>query len=161
MLECKSRGRRPAQRWARLSAALVLGLSVFGGAAAGSDSKVQKVVSRGLDWLASSQTSRGNWSANEGRYPTSMTALAGTALLLEGSTTTQGKYQKTIRRAVDYLIEHSRSNGLIGDPTKDDRYTYGHGFSMLFLSIGSEGRADYGAVGRDGLRRALADGATT
>ena len=28
----------------------------------------------------------------------------------------------------------SRSNGLIGDPGRDDRYTYGHGYSMLFLS---------------------------
>ena len=28
----------------------------------------------------------------------------------------------------------SRNNGLIGDPNTDDRYTYGHGFSMLFLS---------------------------
>ena len=27
-----------------------------------------------------------------------------------------------------------RSNGLIGDPVTDNRYTYGHGFSMLFLS---------------------------
>ena len=28
----------------------------------------------------------------------------------------------------------SRGNGLIGDPLTDNRYTYGHGFSMLFLS---------------------------
>ena len=63
-----------------------------------------------------------------------MTALAGTALLAEGSTTTQGKYAKNIRMAVDYLVSRSRSNGLIGDPTRDDRYTYGHGYSMLFLS---------------------------
>ncbi len=71
-----------------------------------------------------------------------MTALAGAALCLEGSTTTQGKYQKNIKRAVDYLIDRSRSNGLIGDPTVDDRYTYGHGFSMLFLSqvLGRRGR---------------------
>jgi hypothetical protein len=27
-----------------------------------------------------------------------------------------------------------RSNGLIGDPLTDNRYTYGHGFSMLYLS---------------------------
>ena len=31
-------------------------------------------------------------------------------------------------------------------------------FSMLFVSVGREGRAGYGVVGRDGLRRALADG---
>jgi hypothetical protein len=102
--------------------------------AASADPEVKKVVARGLDWLVAQQSKRGSWAAAEGRYPTTMTALCGTALSLEGSTTTQGKYQENIKRAVDYLIEHSRTNGLIGDPTKDDRYTYGHGFSMLFLS---------------------------
>ena len=51
-----------------------------------------EAVSGGLDWLVANQSRRGNWTANEGRYPTAMTALAGTALLLEGSTPTQGKY---------------------------------------------------------------------
>ncbi len=63
-----------------------------------------------------------------------MTALAGVALLAEGSTTTQGKYSKNIRMAVDYLLSRSRGNGLDRDPGRDDRYTYGHGYSMLFLS---------------------------
>jgi hypothetical protein len=63
-----------------------------------------------------------------------MTALAGTALLCSGSTTTQGPYSRHIRRAVDYLMGMARPNGLIGDPQRDNRYTYGHGFSMLFLS---------------------------
>ena len=63
-----------------------------------------------------------------------MTALAGTALICSGSTTTQGPYAKNIRRAVDYLITKCRPNGLMGDPMRDNRYTYGHGFSMLFLS---------------------------
>jgi hypothetical protein len=102
--------------------------------AKGVDAKTQKIITRGLDWLANSQSSRGHWAAGESRYPTSMTALAGNALLLEGSTTTQGKYQKNIKRAVDYLVSRARTNGLIGDPNTDDRYTYGHGFSMLFLS---------------------------
>jgi hypothetical protein len=63
-----------------------------------------------------------------------MTALAGTALLCAGSTTTQGPFAPHIRRAVDYLMTKARNNGLIGDPQRDNRYTYGHGFSMLFLS---------------------------
>ena len=62
-----------------------------------------------------------------------MTALSGMAMIAEGSTTTQGKYCEQIRHAVDFLISRSRSNGLIGEP-QDNRYTYGHGFSMLFLS---------------------------
>jgi hypothetical protein len=104
------------------------------GARAGRDPKNERLVSHGLDWIASTQSRLGHWSANDGRYPTAMTALAGTALLCEGSTTTQGKYAKNIRMAVDYLLSRSRANGLIGDPARDDRYTYGHGYSMLFLS---------------------------
>lgn len=98
------------------------------------DPEVQRAVQRGLDWLASRQSRRGSWSANGNRYPTAMTGMAGIALLCEGSTTTQGKYAPNIRAAVDYLLDRSRPNGLIGDPHNDDRYTYGHGFSMLFLS---------------------------
>ena len=102
--------------------------------AVAADAKVKEVVARGLDWLAAQQSKRGSWAAAESRYPTTMTALSGTALLLEGSTTTQGKYRDNIKNAVDYLVDKAHTNGLIGDPTRDDRYTYGHGFSMLFLS---------------------------
>ncbi|MBN2021442.1 MAG: terpene cyclase/mutase family protein [Pirellulales bacterium] len=103
--------------------------------AAPRDPKVERAVDRGLEWLAGQQSRVGHWTAQDGRYPTAMTALAGVAFLAEGSTTTQGKYALTIRRAVDYLTSRSRANGLIGEPaSRDDRYTYGHGFSMLFLS---------------------------
>jgi hypothetical protein len=98
------------------------------------DEKVGRAITRGLDWLASKQSRRGSWSANEGRYTTAMTALAGTAMLMEGSTPIQGRYAESVRQAVDCLVSRSRGNGLIGDPKGDDRYTYGHGFSMLFLS---------------------------
>lgn len=97
------------------------------------DPKVRAAIHRGLDWIANSQSRLGHWSANDGRYSTAMTALAGMALLAEGSTTTQGKYAPNIRRAVDYLVSRARPNGLIGEQ-RDDRYTYGHGYSMLFLS---------------------------
>ena len=98
------------------------------------DEKVRRVVEGGLDWVAHTQSRLGHWTANDGRYPTAMTAMAANTLLLEGSTTTQGKYSENLRRAVDYLLSRSCQNGLIGDPVRDDRYTYGHGFSMLFLS---------------------------
>jgi hypothetical protein len=65
-------------------------------------------------------------------------------LLCSGSTVTQGPYSKQIARTTDYLLSQSRKNGLIGDPQNDQRYTYGHGFSMLFLSqvLGEEGLQD-------------------
>ncbi|MCL2745441.1 MAG: terpene cyclase/mutase family protein, partial [Planctomycetaceae bacterium] len=53
--------------------------------------------------------------------------------LAEGSTTVQGKYSSNIRDAVEFLVKRSRPNGLIGD-RNDDRYTYGHGFGLLFLT---------------------------
>ena len=92
---------RPA-RWSAWPAVLVVALVLAsGGAALGAEDDPQatggdrsardKVVTRGLDWLVSKQSRRGSWAANEGRYPTAMTALAGTAMLMEGSTTTQGR----------------------------------------------------------------------
>ncbi len=117
---------------------LLVGVTFVGAAsdsqAASRDPRVERVVSQGLDWLAHEQSRLGHWTAANGRYPTAITAMAGMALLSEGSTTTQGKYSENIRRAVRYLLSRSRQNGLIGNPLRDDRYTYGHGFSMLFLS---------------------------
>src|SRR5262245_54494658 len=97
------------------------------------DPKIKREVNRALDYLAREQRRQGYWEANQGQYRVAMTALAGNALLAEGSTTTRGKYAKNIRLAVDYLLDMAQPSGLIG--FKDDyHYTYGHGFSMLFLS---------------------------
>lgn len=132
------RARRTAVRASLVLLAIVF--PVFGAvplradSAAPSRADVERVVRRGLDWLASRQSRRGRWTAAADRYPTAMTAMAGTALLCEGSTTIQGRYAPNVRAAVDYLVARSRPNGLIGDPQEDDRYMYGHGFSMLFLS---------------------------
>src|SRR5207237_9098552 len=118
-------------------AASVAGVTFFGAPsrraeAAKGDPKVEQAIEKGLRWMAKAQSSLGHWTA--GGYPTAMTALAGTALVGSGSTTIQGPYAKNVRKAVDYLLGKSRSNGLIGDPQSDNRYTYGHGFSMLMLS---------------------------
>lgn len=99
-------------------------------------------IQKGLAWLSKNQSSRGHWNTQV--YPTALAALAGTALICSGSTTTQGPYARQIARATDFLISKSRQNGLIGDPQTDQRYTYGHGFSMLLLSqvLGEEGLID-------------------
>jgi hypothetical protein len=139
---------------AALSVALVL--PALPARASNADPRVRKVVGQGLDWLAYQQHKLGHWTA-QGRYPAAMTALAGLAMLCEGSTTTQGRYSDNLRRAVDYLVRQSRPNGLIGDPLRDDRYTYGHGFSMLFLSevLGEEEDEDRREELIDVLTRAV------
>ena len=64
-----------------------LALVFFGSApgTAAEKSQVEAVIQRGLDWTARRQSRVGHWTANDGRYPTAMTALAGNALLCEGS----------------------------------------------------------------------------
>ncbi len=116
-----------------LNFGLAMMLVAESGQARNIDPSVERVVGEGLDWLASQQQRLGHWTA-QGRYPAAMTSLAGIAMLCEGSTTMEGRYADNISRAVDYLVSQSRPNGLIGDPLRDDRYTYGHGFAMLFLS---------------------------
>ncbi len=115
----------------------------------------KQAIRAGLDWLAQHQSSRGQWSTPV--YPVAMAALAGTALVGSGSTTTQGPYAKHIARCTDYLISKCRNNGLIGDPESDNRYTYGHGFSMLLLSqvLGEEGYEDRRKELIDVLNRAV------
>ena len=135
---------RPTRRqWLQQAAMLTVAGSSLGSLSAQENrARWSESAKKGLDWLSKTQSSRGQW--NTQAYPTALAALAGTALIGSGSTTTQGPYAREIGRACDYLISKSRDNGLIGDPQTDSRYTYGHGFSMLFLSqvLGEEGLLD-------------------
>lgn len=115
----------------------------------------EQTIRSGLDYLARTQSTRGQW--NTPPYHTALAALAGTALVCSGSTTTQGPYAKQIARCTDFLISKCRPNGLIGDPNSDSRYTYGHGFAMLMLSqvLGEEGYEDRRTELIDVLNRAV------
>jgi hypothetical protein len=120
-----------------LAACLILPFVVSPSLADDLPPKYRAVVNKGLDWVARNQQRDGHWEANNGQYPTSMTALAGLSLLMEGSTLREGKYAENIRRSVDWLVDRSQRNGLIGNPSnfsEAQRYMYGHGFGMLFLA---------------------------
>ena len=121
----------------RVSIVLIVSFSLLGSATVvrgePKDPKIKLAAQRGLDWLVGEQHRSGYWEANQGQYRVAMTALAANAMLCEGSTTTRGRLAKPISKAVDYLIETAQPNGLIGYK-HDYHYTYGHGFSMLFLS---------------------------
>ena len=74
-----------------LAASVIVGLTVQTVSVESAEidrEKVKRSVTRGLDWLAAQQSTQGHWTANDGNYPTAMTALAGMAFLCEGSTTT-------------------------------------------------------------------------
>src|SRR5262249_31916417 len=86
--------------------------------------------------LAGAQRSDGHWEGDGGQYPTSMTALAGMALLMEGSTLREGKYADNIRKAVDWMVARGQPDGLLGKPGRQSRPLFGHGYAMLFLARG-------------------------
>ena len=111
---------------------IAAGMATGSIARADDENRWKETIDKGLKFLASEQGRSGSWAHRT--YITAVSALAGTALICSGSTTTQGPYAKEIRNCVDFLISKTRSTGLIGDPKRDNRYTYGHGFSMLFLS---------------------------
>src|SRR5215510_12027238 len=96
---------------------------------------VDAMVDKGLEWLKRNQSSDGRWEAQGGQYPTTMTAWAGLAMLMEGSTLREGKYSDNLLKATNWLMSRAQPNGLIGNPnnpTESSRYMYGHGFGLLF-----------------------------
>jgi len=102
----------------------------------GVTTETKAAIEKGLAYLARTQDRDGSWSnrTRYGAYPVAMTSLAGIALLMDGNTTTQGRYAAQIDRAATFLVRSSNANGLISGRTREGRPMYGHGFSMLFLS---------------------------
>lgn len=92
-------------------------------------------IDRGLAYLAGVQNRDGSWMNRRGfeAFPVAMTALAGIAFLMDGNTTTEGRYAQEVDRAVTYILNSVQPDGLIGRPDEESRPMYGHGFSMLFL----------------------------
>ena len=105
--------------------------------------EIVRTIERAAQYLVRTQNPDGSWNnqGGYGRYPTAMTALAGTALLATGSTSTRGPYSKTISKATDFLMKTSQRNGLFASPAEQGRSLHGHGFTLLFLAevYGMEG----------------------
>ena len=93
-------------------------------------------IDRGLAYLARRQSRDGSWSnqSRYGAYPVAMTSLAGLAMLMDGNTTTQGRFAPQVDRAARFLQRAATPGGLIAHAEREARPMYGHGFSMLFLS---------------------------
>src|SRR5947207_9708143 len=141
------------RKWflAAAAAATVGGLAALPGPTPAQEAKkkvdVEAVVERGLGYLKRTQAADGHWEAQGGNYPTTMTSLAGMCFLMEGSTLREGKYSDQLLKAVQWLQVRAQPNGLLGNPnnpTEAQRYMYGHGFALLFLSsvYGEEDDAD-------------------
>ncbi|MCL6503283.1 MAG: terpene cyclase/mutase family protein [Pirellulales bacterium] len=97
-----------------------------------------RAVNKGLEFLARTQGSDGGWHEDSGgeAYPIACTALAGTALLAHGDTTTRGPYASHVQQTVEYLLSCVTPSGLITGPNQElGRPMHGHGFALMFLAL--------------------------
>lgn len=134
-----------ARRWpcARPTAALcgfvLLGIALMAPAAIalppGVTPEAKAAIDRGLSYLSRTQHRQGYWANRGARdaYPVAMSGLATLALLMDGNTTTQGRYAPNVDRAAHFLAASAQGSGLIAQSEREPRSMYGHGFSMLAL----------------------------
>lgn len=96
---------------------------------------VRDNVARGLQWLCSQQKADGSWEAPNILPQTVVTARAGLALLMEGSTTSTGKYAPNLRKAAAWLAAQAQPDGrLVADkPLNAQTLTLSHAQALLFL----------------------------
>jgi len=97
----------------------------------------EKSIEKGLAYLARTQSRDGSWrtGSSYGSYPTTMTSLAGLALMAGGSTPVEGPYARNVRKALDYVLSCADpKTGLIARQGEEQRPMYSHGFAMLFLA---------------------------
>jgi hypothetical protein len=121
-----------------LAPVLALGQEKKPDAKADMKAKTEDAIERGLKWLKKTQSQKGSWEAG-GQYRTAMTALAGMAFLMEGSTLKEGKYTDQIKKAAEWLTAPSQQqpNGLIADRGAGGdfgSYMHGHGYATMFLA---------------------------
>ena len=69
-------------------------------------------IDRGLEWLISRQKEDGSFESIERGQP-GVTALCVMAFLAQGESPVDGKYQKQLSKAIDYIASQQKRNGLI------------------------------------------------
>jgi len=112
---------------------------------------VDRAVKRGLQWLASNQSSSGcwtgatghkrsdgyvvfydqSWQEKHGRGHPGVTSLAGLAFLASGHLPGRGPYSETLDRTIDYVLDRTGHSAYMTD---SGSRMYSHSFAVLFLS---------------------------
>jgi hypothetical protein len=117
---------------------------------------VRPQVGKGLAYLIRHQAADGSWAGTAGQFPTSITSLAGLALLMEGTTPSEGKYAPQLRKAIDWMVAQARDSGMILAPnvSEQSRYMLSHGLATMFLACAYAAEED--PARRDKLAKVLA-----
>ena len=74
--------------------------------------QVDQSVERGLAWLATQQQADGSFKSIKSGQP-AITGLGLMAFLAKGESPADGKYAKTLSRAIDFIVSNQKKNGLI------------------------------------------------
>ena len=104
----------------------------------------QRALERGLEHLAKRQSQSADGSIStadaKNRAPLGITALSALAFMAAGNTPTRGPHTRALKRALDYLVDHSEQAprsaafGYISTTGDDISRTHGHGFATLALA---------------------------
>jgi squalene cyclase len=96
---------------------------------------VRETVRAGLKWLVEQQKEDGSWVGTNGVAQTALTAHAGMALLMEGSTLQAGPYAPHLRKALAWMEKNANRSGRLGgnSPLEQGQYVSGHARAILFL----------------------------
>ncbi|NNC88586.1 MAG: terpene cyclase/mutase family protein [Akkermansiaceae bacterium] len=105
--------------------------------------QVEAMYTKGLRFLASTQTAEGNWPDRTGSEP-GVVGLCVMAFLAHGEDPNHGPFANNISKGLDYILrQQSDTNGYIGSSM------YNHGFATLALAEA------YGVLQDDRLAPAL------
>jgi prenyltransferase beta subunit len=94
----------------------------------------QRSIALGLKWLGSRQHDDGGFGSGNYRGNAAVCALAGMAMMADGSTPGRGPYGRQVNRCVDYLLANTQPSGFISGPDSSYGPMYGHGFATMFLA---------------------------
>jgi hypothetical protein len=116
-----------------VGAFLSIGSSAFGQDVLGRPddtipAQAELIYTRGLQYLAKSQTEKGNWTDSVGSEP-GVVGLCVASFLAHGEDPNNGPYAKTIRQGIDFILsQQNEKNGYIGNSM------YNHAFAAKALA---------------------------
>ncbi len=96
--------------------------------------RLDAAVDRGIDYLIKRQRPDGSFGEPTdlyGGHP-AVAALAGLAMIADGSTPQNGRHAEAVAATLDYLLKQTTPNGLIKG--SEFQPMYGQGFAVLFLA---------------------------
>jgi hypothetical protein len=110
--------------------------------------EVTAMVSTGHKWLIDHQNKDGSFSMAHGmggkEAPVAVTALCALSLMAAGNLPDRGGYDRAVKRAIDWLVDHCNDDGYFEDDRDQVSKMHGDGYALLALTqaVGMYGSDD-------------------